>query len=93
MENSNFDTDLKSSTDLLGSPTQMYSHSREVQIPYVIKQLITRIQNNFLWASLLLLLLHSAWAFLLGLRESLGWKLSSGFKREKNQLLAGVLCR
>ena len=27
MENFNFDTDLKSSTDLFGFPTQMYSHS------------------------------------------------------------------
>ena len=32
MGNFNFDTDLKSSTDVLGSPTQMYSHNWEVEL-------------------------------------------------------------
>ena len=36
MENFNFDTDLKSSIDLIGSPTQMYSH-REVHISTLLR--------------------------------------------------------
>ena len=38
-----FDPDLKSSTDLLGSPTQINSYSWEVQISDIIKQFITGV--------------------------------------------------